>query len=340
SRLGVKRLMKSIKLFGVREEDIPFINEWSEKNQVLVDLDSDILSLETVDRVKGFDGVSLSQQIELDETVYKKLHDYGIKQIAQRSAGFDSYNLELAKQYELVITNVPSYSPNSIAEYTVSQALNLIRNFNDIQNKNATYDFRWQPSILSRSIKDLKVAVIGTGRIGSIVGKIFAEGFGSEVVAYDIEPQISCEAYLTYQESMSEAIKDADIVTVHIPATKDNTYLFNETVFTVMNTGVVFINCASGTIVDTKALIDALNSGKLKGAALDTYEGEKGLFPSDQRNTQLDDAVLVELIERQDVILSPHIAFYTDAAVKNLIVDALDATLEVIYTGDSKLRVN
>ena len=332
--------MKSIKLFGVREEDIPFINEWSEKNQVLVDLDSDILSLETVDRVKGFDGVSLSQQIELDEKVYKKLHDYGIKQIAQRSAGFDSYNLELAKQYELVITNVPSYSPNSIAEYTVSQALNLIRNFNDIQNKTATYDFRWQPSILSRSIKDLKVAVIGTGRIGSIVGKIFAEGFGSEVVAYDIEPQISCEAYLTYQESMSEAIKDADIVTVHIPATKDNTYLFNETVFTEMKTGAVFINCARGTIVDTKALIDALNSGKLKGAALDTYEGEKGLFPSDQRNTQLDDAVLVELIERQDVILSPHIAFYTDAAVKNLIVDALDATLEVIYTGDSKLRVN
>ena len=332
--------MKSIKLFGVREEDIPFINEWSEKNQVLVDLDSDILSLETVDRVKGFDGVSLSQQIELDETVYKKLHDYGIKQIAQRSAGFDSYNLELAKQYELVITNVPSYSPNSIAEYTVSQALNLIRNFNDIQNKTETYDFRWQPSILSRSIKDLKVAVIGTGRIGSIVGKIFAEGFGSEVVAYDIEPQISCEAYLTYQESMSEAIKDADIVTVHIPATKDNTYLFNETVFTEMKTGAVFINCARGTIVDTKALIDALNSGKLKGAALDTYEGEKGLFPSDQRNTQLDDAVLVELIERQDVILSPHIAFYTDAAVKNLIVDALDATLEVIYTGDSKLRVN
>ncbi|MEX6357101.1 D-lactate dehydrogenase [Staphylococcus cohnii] len=332
--------MKSIKLFGVREEDIPFINEWSEKNQVKVDLDSDILSSETVDRVKGFDGVSLSQQIELDEVVYQKLHDYGIKQIAQRSAGFDSYNLDLAKQYELVITNVPSYSPNSIAEYTVSQALNLIRNFNDIQNKTAAYDFRWQPSNLSRSIKDLKVAVIGTGRIGSIVGKIFAEGFGSEVVAYDIEPQVSCEAYLTYKESMSEAIKDADIVTVHIPATKENTYLYNEAVFTEMKTGAVFINCARGTIVDTKALIDALNSGKLLGAALDTYEGEKGLFPSDQRNTQLDDAILVELIERQDVILSPHIAFYTDAAVKNLIVDALDATLEVIYTGDSKLRVN
>src|SRR5699024_12792753 len=139
---------------------------------------------------------------------------------------------------------------------------------------------------------------------------------------------------------MSEAIKDADIVTVHIPATKENTSVVNEAVVTEMKTGGVVIECAHGTIVDTKALIDALNSGKIIGAALDTYEGEKGLFPSDQPNTQLDDAILVELIERQDVILSPHIAFYTDAAVKNLIVDALDATLEVIYTGDSKLRVN
>lgn len=332
--------MTSIKLFGVREEDIPFIKNWAESNQVEVDLDSDLLSAETVDRVKGFDGLSLSQQIELDEVVYKKLHDYGIQQIAQRSAGYDSYDLELANQYGLVITNVPSYSPHSIAEYTVSQALNLIRNFNDIQNKTAQYDFRWQPSIMSRSIKDLKIAIIGTGRIGSIVGRIFAEGFGSEVLAYDIEPQSSCETYLTYKESINEAIKDADIVTVHIPATEDNTYLFDADLFAQMKTGAVFVNCARGIIVDTQALVDALNSGKLKGAALDTYEGEKGLFPSDQRHTQLDDELLIKLIERQDVIISPHIAFYTDAAVKNLIVDALDATLEVIKTGDSKFRVN
>ncbi|NLK09510.1 MAG: lactate dehydrogenase, partial [Staphylococcus equorum] len=99
--------MTKIKLFGVREEDIPYIEAWATKYKVEVDLDKDLLTLDTVDRVEGFDGLSLSQQIPLDETVYKKLHDFGIKQIAQRSAGFDSYDLDLAQKYNLIISNVP-----------------------------------------------------------------------------------------------------------------------------------------------------------------------------------------------------------------------------------------
>ncbi|PHK48544.1 D-lactate dehydrogenase [Staphylococcus edaphicus] len=332
--------MTRIKLFGVRNEDKPYIEAWSNKHNVEVDLDEDLLTLETVSRAEGFDGVSISQQIPLDEMVYKKLHDFGIKQIAQRSAGFDMYDFDLAEKYHLVISNVPSYSPHSIAEYTVSQALNLIRNYNDIQQKTAAYDFRWQPGIMSRSIKDLKVAVIGTGRIGSIVAKIFAQGFDAEVVAYDIAPNDAYKSFLTYTEHIKEAIQDADIVTVHIPASKENDYLFDETLFNEFKEGSVFVNCARGTIVKTSALIEALDRGLIKGAALDTYEGEKGLFPSDQRHRDLNDDMLKQLIERPDIIVSPHIAFYTDAAVENLIVDALDATMEVINTGDTRLRVN
>lgn len=332
--------MTRIKLFGVRNEDKAFIEAWSNKHKVEVDLDEDLLTCETVSRVKGFDGVSISQQIPLDETIYKQLHDFGIKQIAQRSAGFDIYDFELAEKYNLIISNVPSYSPHSIAEYTVSQALNLVRNYNDIQQKTAEYDFRWQPDILSRSIRDLKVAVIGTGRIGSIVAKIFAQGFDAEVTAYDIAPNDDYRSFLTYASTINEAIQNADIVTVHIPASKENDYLFDETLFNEFKPGSVFINCARGTIVKTSALIDALDRGLIKGAALDTYEGEKGLFPSDQRHTAFNDDTLKQLIERPDVIVSPHIAFYTDAAVENLIVDALDATMEVIKTGDTRLRVN
>ncbi|MGY0412285.1 D-lactate dehydrogenase [Staphylococcus sp. mip270_02] len=332
--------MTSIKIFGVREEDLPYIKAWSTKHNVTVDLDEALLSSETVDRTKGFDGVSISQQIPFGEDVYRKLHEFGIKQIAQRSAGFDIYDFDLAQKYDLIISNVPSYSPHSIAEYTVSQALNLVRNYNDIQQKTASYDFRWQPAILSRSIKDLKVAVIGTGRIGSIVAKIFAQGFEAEVIAYDIAPNERYKAFLTYANSINEAVQEADIVTVHIPASKDNDYLFDDALFNEFKPGSVFINCARGSIVKTSALIHALDKGILKGAALDTYEGEKGLFPSDQRHSELKDEVLKQLIERQDVIVSPHIAFYTDAAVENLIVDALDATIDVIETGDTKLRVN
>ncbi|MCI2802711.1 D-lactate dehydrogenase [Staphylococcus pettenkoferi] len=332
--------MTTIKLFGVRPEDRPFIDEWKTKHNVEIEETAEILNDDNVDTVQGFDGVSISQQIPLSETVFQKLHEFGIKQLAQRSAGYDFLDLDLARKYDIIITNVPSYSPRSIAEYTVMQALNLVRKTSAIQTKTANYDFRWEPSIMSRSIQDLTVAIIGAGRIGSQVAEIFAKGFNARVVGYDLEPDNALSEIVEYQSSLEEAVQDADIVTVHVPGSAANHYLFNDEVFKAFKEGAYFINCARGSVVETQALLAHLDNGHIAGAALDTYEGEKGLFPSDQRGTELQDDTLVHLIERPDVLVSPHIAFYTDAAVKNLIVDALDATLQVIQTGDTPFRVN
>ena len=164
--------MTKIKIMSVRDEDIPYINEWAKQNNVDVDLTKDMLTETTVDTVKGFDGLSLSQQHPISEEIFAKLKQYGIKQIAQRSAGFDTYDLDLATKYDIIISNVPSYSPSSIAEFAVTQAINIVRYQKRIQHKVHNYDFRWEPSILSQSIRDLTVAVIGTGRIGSIVAEI------------------------------------------------------------------------------------------------------------------------------------------------------------------------
>ncbi|MCH4420113.1 D-lactate dehydrogenase [Staphylococcus haemolyticus] len=332
--------MTKIKIMSVRDEDIPYIEEWAEQNNVEVELNKEILTEVNVDGVQGFDGLSLSQQHPISEDVFAKLKQFGIKHIAQRSAGFDTYDLNLATQYGIIISNVPSYSPSSIAEFAVTQAINIVRNQNDIQRKLREYDFRWEPSILSRSISDLTVAVIGTGRIGSIAASIFAKGYGSHVVAYDLFPNEKVAQYVEYKDTLEEALRDADIVTVHIPATKYNPHLFNKDLFSKFKKGAVFVNAARGSIVDTRALLDAIDSGQIKGAALDTYEHERGLFPGDYRDKVINDDLLDELIAREDIWLTPHIAFYTDAAVKNLIVDALDAVIDVINTGTTKLRVN
>lgn len=126
---------------------------------------------------------------------------------------------------------MPSYSPRSIAEFTVTQAINIVRHFNHIQRKMRLHDFRWEASILSQSIKDLKVAVIGTGHIGGIVAQIFSEGYLCDVVAYDPFPSEHVKPYVTYKQCINEAIKDADIVTIHMPSTRYNNYLFNENIF-------------------------------------------------------------------------------------------------------------
>lgn len=276
--------MTKIKIMSVRDEDMPYIKAWAEKHHVEVDITKEALTDDNVEGVAGYDGLSLSQQIPLSEHVYKRLNELGIKQIAQRSAGFDTYDLELANKYNLIVSNVPSYSPNSIAEFAVNQAIN--------------------------------------------------------VVAYDPFPNAKIATYVDYKDTIEEAVEGADIVTLHVPATKYNHYLFNAELFKHFKKDAVFVNCARGSLVDTKALLDALDNGVIKGAALDTYEFERKLFPSDQRGKTLNDPLLESLIDREDVILTPHIAFYTEAAVENLIVDALDATLDVLQTGDTRLRVN
>ena len=127
--------MTKIKIMSVRDEDIPYIEEWAEQNNVEVELNKEILTEDNVDDVQGFDGVYLC----LNNIQYRKMYlpncnNLVLKHIAQRSAGFDTYDLNLATQYGIIISNVPSYSPSSIAEFAVTQAINIVRN----QNRHST----------------------------------------------------------------------------------------------------------------------------------------------------------------------------------------------------------
>lgn len=331
--------MIKIKLFGVREDEKDIANNWAKQNQVTLAFSEDILTLETVEQLKGFDAVSTQQTGILDDRIYERLHELGIKQIAQRSAGIDMYNLDKASEHNIIISNVPSYSPNSIAEYAVTSALQLIRKTQLIEHNVNKRDFRWQESIMAKEIKSLEIAIIGTGRIGQITAQIF-NAFGAKIVGYDLYPNGDARHYIDYKESIEEAVTGADIVSLHMPATKDNYHLFDESLFDRFKDDAVFINTARGSIVDTKALINALNSGKISGAALDTYEHESTYIPKDFRNIDIEDPILVELLSRADVIFTPHIAFYTSTAVKNLVEGALDAALAVLTTGSCDTRVN
>jgi D-lactate dehydrogenase len=331
--------MTKIMMFGVREDEKDAARSWAEVNNVEVTFSKEILTTETVEKLKGFDGVTTQQVGKLDERIYKQLNELGIKQIAQRSAGFDMYNLEKASENNIIISNVPSYSPNSIAEYAVTSALQLVRKTHLIDQKVKEKDFRWQKTIMAKEIKSLEVAIIGTGRIGQLTAKIF-KGFGAKIVGYDLYPNEKAMQYLDYKDSIAEAVANADIITIHMPATADNYHLFDEELFNQFKDGSVFINTARGSIVDTPALIKALNSGKVSGAALDTYEHESTYFPRDFRDKDITDKVLAELMVREDVILTPHIAFYTDIAVKNLVEGGLSAALSVIKTGTCETRLN
>lgn len=300
-----------LKLFDVGNDEAPFVEKWANNNNIEVSYEADSLTRDNVNEVAGYDGLCLSHNGPFDNSLLQDLKNMGIKQIAQRSAGFDMYDLTRATENNIKITNVPSYSANSIAEYALMGALYFVRKVPTVQQHVAKQDFRWQPTIMARPIKGLTVAVIGTGRIGYITAELF-HNMGCNVIGYDIQINPEAEKFITYKDSIEETIKDADIVTVHTPATNDNIKMFNDELFSCFKDGAIFINCARGVLVDTDALIRALDTYKLSGAVIDTYENEAMYFRKNFSDEQLEDNVLKSLIVRDDVLLSPHIAFYTN----------------------------
>ena len=331
--------MKKIIVFNVREEELELTNDWAKANDVEVKIVSEQLTLENIHLVEGFDGLSTSQNMKVPAEAYPKLKELGIKQIAQRSAGFDYYDLEIAKENGIIISNVPVYSPESIAEFALTQALNLVRKTRLIEENTKAQDFRWQPTIRAGLVKEMTVGVIGTGNIGRETAKLF-KGLGATIVAYDLYQNEEAKSFLEYKNSVEEVVAVSDIITLHVPATNDNHHQFNYEMFKNFKPNAYIINAARGSVLDTAGLIKALNEGLLAGAALDTYENEGAYIPKDNRENPIEDELFLALLNHEKILFTPHIAHYTDVSVRNIMQIALNSVLEVLETGDTKNRVN
>lgn len=326
-------------LFNVREEEMDLTIQWAEENNVEITFVDGQLTMDNIHMVEGYDGLSTSQNSPVPAEAYPILKQYGIKQIAQRSAGFDYYDLEAASENDIIISNVPSYSPESIAEFALTSALNLVRKTRLIEEKTQAHDFRWQPAIRAGLVNEMTVGIIGTGHIGRVTAKLF-HGLGAKVIAYDLYPNEEAKSFLEYMDSVEEVVSQADIVSLHVPATKDNFHQFNYEMFKNFKPNAYLVNAARGSVVDTKGLIQALDEGLLAGAALDTYENEAPFIPKDCRNEKIEDELFLEVLNHDKILFTPHIAHYTDVSVRNIMQIALNSVLEVLETGDTKNRVN
>lgn len=332
--------MTKLIAYHVSDEEAEVIKAWSKETGVAVKMVAGDLTVESAQLAKGYDGITNGQVSDVDSAVYPIIKEFGIHSIGQRSAGFEMYDLKEASANDVIVTNVPSYSPESIAEFTVSSALRLLRKSDQIDARVDRQNFTWEPVIRSRPVKNLNIAVIGVGRIGSKVAKIFNQGFGAKVVGYDILEHDEFRQYVDYQPDLVTAIKDADIVTIHMPSTAENYRQFNRDLFQQMKAGAILINAARGRIVDTEDLIEAVDNGHIQSAALDVYEYEGPYMPKNWEGRKIEDPLFGKLLNHPKIIYTPHIAYYTDEAVKNLVEGGLNSALEIVKTGTALNRVN
>jgi len=329
-----------IYLYGVREDEQGYLQEWSNANpDVTLDYTNEILNDETVDQAKDYDGVVMLQTQPYPRTTLKKLHDFGISKISVRNVGLDGFDFKDLRDLNFSLTNVPVYSPNAIAEHTTGLMLRLLRRVPEFDQKFSNTDFRWFPTI-GEEINGKTVGIIGTGHIGSVVARIMM-AMGAKVIAYDIKPNPYLENLGVYVESKEEVLKQADILTLHTPLAKKDIHMIDAKAISMMKDGAIIINAARGGLIDTDALISALDSGKIGGAGLDVLETENDVFQ--KKFDSIDDVKdpqFKALLNRNNVIITPHTAFYTTTAVHNMIFDSLTDNLKMLEGKDPKYPVD
>lgn len=324
--------------FGVREDEKKYIQEWSKENDIEVTIVSDLLTPETVQMAKGYDGIVAYQQLPYDELIFDKMNEYGIHVISLRNVGVDNVPMEALKRNNIRLTNVPSYSPEAIAEYSVAGLMSLLRNFKHMIRKVDQHDFRWAPDI-GRELNELTVGVAGTGRIGRAAIKIY-QGFGAKVIAFDKFHNQDIENQGLYVDTLDDLLKQSDVVTLHIPSLGKGHTVINRDSIAEMKDNAIVVNSARGDLINTQDLYDAVANGKLYGAVLDVYENEVGIFNSDLSDQEFSDKLLDNVIKSPRFILTPHIAFYTTKAVKNMATISLNSMVSELLHGKSENEIN
>lgn len=279
------------------------------------------LTEQTAPLAAGFVAVCVFTNDNLNREVLKKLSETGTKLIALRCSGFNNVDMFTAAQLALTVVRVPEYSPYAVAEHTIALIMTLNRKVCRANSRVREGNFSLE-GLMGFELHGRTVGIVGTGRIGKVVAKIL-NGFGCNLLACDLFPDPECKTLGVNYLSLEEIAYESDIITLHCPLTHQTHHLINAEIITLMKTGAMLINTSRGALIDTKAVIEALKSGKIGYLGLDVYEEEADIFFEDLSDKIIQDDVLARLLTFPNVIITGHQAFFTKNALENIIKTTL-----------------
>ncbi|WP_063792488.1 D-lactate dehydrogenase VanH [Streptomyces atriruber] len=268
-----------------------------------------------VELAAGSRCISVGHKTPVTNATLLALGQVGVTYISTRSIGCNHIDVEYAAETGISVGNV-TYSPDSVADYTLMMMLMAVRDAKSVIRRADIHDYRLSEA-RGKELRDLTVGVIGTGRIGAaVIDRL--RGFGCRILAHDNHPKAAVD-YVP----LDELLRRSDIVTLHAPLCAETHHLLNRQRMEQMKHGAYIVNTGRGALIDTDALLSALVSGRLGGAALDVLEGEEDIFYADCRNTPIENKALLRLQELPNVLISPHTAYYTDRALSDTVENSI-----------------
>jgi len=258
----------------------------------------------------------------VNKEVIDILERNGVSLIAVRAAGYNNIDLKAAFQ-KIRVVRVPAYSPYAVAEYAVTLMLSLNRKIHRAYFRTRDNNFMLN-GLLGFDMHGKTAGIIGTGKIGKVIINIL-KGFGMKILAYDIFPDQEYQKTNGFQYvDLDTLYRESDIISLHCPLTKESYHLIDKTSIAKMKPGVMIINTGRGMLIDSKALIDALKTGKVAFAGLDVYEEESDYFFEDFSNKVMTDDVLARLLSFNNVMVTSHQGFFTQEALQAIAATTLE----------------
>ncbi len=287
------------------------------------------LTQETCSLAAGYDAVCVFVNDQLDAEVLQTLAKLGVKVIALRCAGFNNVDLAVAQALGLKVVRVPAYSPHAVAEHAVALILTLNRNIHRAHARVRDGNFALG-GLLGFDLFGRTVGVIGTGQIGTVFARIMS-GFGCRLLGYDKFPNPTCrELGMDYVE-LPQLFSQSDIISLHCPLTPETHHLISSQTIVQMKDGVMIVNTSRGAVIDTRAVIHGLKSGKIGHLGLDVYEEEADVFFEDLSNEVIPDDTLSRLLTFPNVVVTGHQAFFTKDALRCIAETTLHNISDIEY---------
>lgn len=280
------------------------------------------VSAETAPMAHGFPAVCGFVNDDFNAKVLDILANGGTRLVTLRSTGFNNVDLEAAARAGITVMRVGHYSPYSVAEFAVCLIQALNRKIHKAYSR-AREDYFLLDGLLGFDMHGKTVGIVGTGKIGQVLATIM-NGFGCRLLGHDVYENAACRALGLEYVTLDDLFAQADIVSLHAPLTPDTYHLIDERALGLMKPGAMLINTSRGALVDTRALIAALKSGRLGGAGLDVYEEEEGIFFHDLSSQIMLDDVFARLLSFRNVIVTGHQGFFTHEALDDIAKATID----------------
>ena len=283
------------------------------------------LSEETLALAEGAEGVSTLGRSTLDRAMLERLKAMGVGYVSTRTIGVDHIDLAAAKELGLRVSHA-AYPPEAVANFTIMLMLLVLRRYKPAMWRQQVNDYSLY-GLMGRSLGKQTVGVVGTGSIGATVIRELS-GFGCRILAYNLVECEELRPYATFVD-LDTLYRESDIITFHVPATPETRRMVNRESLSRMKDGVILINTARGELMDIDAVTEGIETEKIGSLAMDVFEHEQGIYHADRKTDILKNKDMVYLRQFPNVVLTQHMAFYTEESIISMVDCGIQSLLDM-----------